>query len=130
MAAMNGNLQIRQQITTTPVHRERARVAELDGSLIGLAMVGKPEDQDTETSLQLYLIYLLAEHHGCGAASRLLTELLGEQPASLWVFKDNPRAQGFYRKHGFEPDGSEKDLGEEENDASLRGVVELCMVRR
>ena len=52
-------------------------------------------------STQLYTCYVLAEHHGTGAASQLITDLLGAESASLWVFEGNPRARRFYEKHGF-----------------------------
>lgn len=104
-------------------------MAELNGQLIGLATVGPPEDENVAAQLQLYRVHILAEHYGCGAASRMLPELLGDRPALLWVFKDNPRTVAFYRKHGFEPDGAEKDLGAEENDEALRGILEIRTVR-
>lgn len=125
--AFEQRLRMWTHITGDPATRQRARVAELDGKLIGLSLVGSPQDKDIAT--ELYLIYLLAEHQGCGAASEMLNQLLGDEPASLWVFKENPRAQAFYRKHGFVPDGAETDLGEEENDAALNGVLEIRMVR-
>ncbi|MDX3003067.1 hypothetical protein PWY87_15370 [Kribbella solani] len=48
---------------------------------------------------------------------RLLEVGVGERAAYLWVFEGNERALGFYRRHGFVPDGATHhddyfDLGE------------------
>lgn len=110
-------------------HRSRARVAELAGDIIGIAMAGTPRDDDVAAETQLFLMYLLAEHYGSGAAEALLTDLVGTRSASLWVFRDNPRAQAFYSKHDFIPDGVQKDLGAEEDDDELRGICEIRMTR-
>ncbi|WP_120006454.1 GNAT family N-acetyltransferase [Nesterenkonia muleiensis] len=118
-----------RQMLADPAHRARTRVTEADGEVVGIAQIGPPREDDIDVDHELYMIYLLAAHHGSGAAAEMLTELLNDKAASLWVFKDNPRAVRFYRKHGFEPDGAEKDLGEEENDPSLQGVLEIRMVR-
>lgn len=52
------------------------------------------------------MLYVLAEHHGSGAGAGLLDAVVpAGVPAYLWVADPNPRAQAFYRKHGFVPDG-------------------------
>ncbi|QEO10886.1 GNAT family N-acetyltransferase [Protaetiibacter larvae] len=84
----------------------RIAVAELDGALVGIAMSGPPEKDGSPWSRHLYVLYLLAEHHGSGAASRLLDAVIEPTAsASLWVADPNPRAQAFYTKHGFRADG-------------------------
>lgn len=128
--ALAARVRMWTQVIADAGHRSCARVAELAGEVIGIAMAAEPRDDDVDAQTQLFLVYLLAQHYGSGAADALLIEVLGEQSASLWVFKSNPRAQAFYRKHGFIPDGAEKDLGEEENDEELRGICEIRMVRR
>ncbi len=37
----------------------------------------------------------------------MLDAVIDDGPALLWVAKDNPRAQAFYRRNGFTPDGTE-----------------------
>lgn len=118
-----------RQMLADPAHRARTRVTEADGEVVGIAQIGPPREDDIDVAHELYLIYLLAEHHGSGAAAGMLSELLNDKSASLWVFKDNPRAVSFYRKHGFAPDGAEKDLGEDHGSGDLRGVLEIRMVR-
>jgi 2-(1,2-epoxy-1,2-dihydrophenyl)acetyl-CoA isomerase len=44
--------------------------------------------------------------YGTGLADRLITTVLGDTAALLWVFEDNPRARAFYTRHGFVADGS------------------------
>ncbi|MCT1603050.1 hypothetical protein M3E18_12115 [Kocuria sp. p3-SID1433] len=37
-----------------------------------------------------------------------LDAVVGSEPCQLWVARDNRRAQAFYRRNGFVPDGAEK----------------------
>lgn len=83
----------------------RVAVAEQDGSIVGIAMSG-PVDDEAWTQ-QLYVLYVLAEHHGSGAGAALLAAVLdADEPAALWVAHPNPRAQAFYRRTGFVEDGT------------------------
>lgn len=85
----------------------RAAVAEHDSELIGIAMSGPPLDQGVTWARQLYVLYVLATNHGTGAGAALLHAVVDpEVPTSLWVADPNPRAQTFYRNHGFVWDGS------------------------
>lgn len=118
-----------REMLANPAHRARTRVVESAGDIVGFAQIGPPREDDIEVEHELYAIYLLEEHQGTGAAEELISELLNDKSASLWVFKDNPRAQAFYRKYGFESDGAETDLGEERDSDSLRGICEIRMVR-
>lgn len=100
----------------------RHMLAERDGEVIGVAIAGPSRDDDAPTDLELYAIYVRAEHYGTGVSTQLLDATLEGKPASLWVYRDNPRASAFYVNHGFIPDGSEK------HDAA--GILELRMVRK
>jgi hypothetical protein len=51
-----------------------------------------------------------------------LAAAIGDDPACLWVYRDNPRASAFYVHHDFIPDGSEK--------IDSAGILEIRMVRR
>ena len=71
---------------------------------------------------QLNVLYVLASAHGTGAGVGLLEAVIFQSEAvALWVADPNPRAQAFYRKHGFVPDGSFTDE---------YGIKEIRMVRR
>jgi GNAT superfamily N-acetyltransferase len=61
-----------------------------------------------------------AAGHGTGAGRALLEAVADPQePVALWVADPNPRAQAFYRKHGFVADGAAQAEG---------GVREIRMV--
>ena len=83
----------------------RIAVAEKGKVIIGLAGAGVPLSGGPRP-WQLYSLYLLAEFHGSGAGQALLDAVVGTDPAFLWVARRNPRAQSFYRRNGFRPDGA------------------------
>ena len=70
---------------------------------------------------QLYVLYVYAADHGTGVGLALLEAVVDpEESVALWVADPNPRAQAFYRKHGFVADGTAQVEG---------GVREIRMVR-
>jgi ribosomal protein S18 acetylase RimI-like enzyme len=94
-------------LTDERYRANRVAVAERDGEMIGIAMSGPPLDDAAAWARQLYVLYVYAAHHGTGAGRALLDAVVdpGESVA-LWVADPNPRAQAFYRKHGFVADGT------------------------
>jgi hypothetical protein len=64
-------------LTDERYSKNTAATATLDGKVVGLAMSGPALDEDATW----------------------------ESQSGLWVVDPSPRAQAFYRKHGFEPDG-------------------------
>ncbi|WP_239169618.1 GNAT family N-acetyltransferase, partial [Paractinoplanes deccanensis] len=121
-----GLVTARERFWTVALTDERYRdnrvaVAERDGEMIGIAMSGPPLDAEPAWAWQLYVLYVHAAEHGTGAGRALLEAVVepGEAVA-LWVADPNPRAQAFYRKHGFVPDGTAQ--GDD-------GVREIRMVR-
>jgi GNAT superfamily N-acetyltransferase len=108
-------------LTSERYRQNRAAVAERDGELAGIAMSGPPEDAAAAWRRQLYVLYVYAADHGTGAGRALLEAVIDPaEPAALWVADPNPRAQAFYRKHGFAADGTAR---------SGDGVREVRMVR-
>lgn len=98
-----------------------AAAAVLDGQIVGVALSGPAEDDDVDCERQLYVLYTRASVHGQGAGAALLAAVLDpDASAVLWVADPNPRAQAFYRKHGFAFDGTVK---------TQDGVRELRMRR-
>jgi GNAT superfamily N-acetyltransferase len=122
-----GLVAARERFWTTVLTDERFRasravLAERDGSVIGVALAGPTQDPELKGMMHLYVLYVLAAEHGSGAGSALLDAVLAPQePATLWVADPNPRAQAFYRKHGFVADGTVQIED---------GVREIRMMRR
>ena len=101
--------------------QNRVAVAGRDDELAGIAMSGPPGDAAAAWTRQLYVLYVDAAGHGTGAGEALLEAVIDPaEPAAQWVADPNPRAQAFYRKHGFAADGSAR---------SGDGVREIRMVR-
>lgn len=97
-------------------------LAEQDGEIIGIAISGPARDEDAGVPEELYAIYVRAAHQGSGVADDLLDATIGDRPASLWVYRDNPRAAAFYLNHSFLQDGAERPDSE--------GILQVRMVRR
>jgi len=98
-------------------------VAELDGELVGFASVRPSRDEDLSPAdwLELATLYLLPRVWGTGIAGRLLQAALSEERAYfLWVLAGNSRAQAFYRKAGFAPDGTSKPITIDTTEIRLR----------
>ena len=108
-------------LTDERYRENRVAVAERDGELVGIAMSGPPLDAAATWGRQLYVLYVYAADHGTGAGRALLEAVIDPaEPAALWVADPNPRAQAFYRKHGFTADRTAR---------SGDGVREIRMVR-
>jgi GNAT superfamily N-acetyltransferase len=108
-------------LTGERYRQNRVAVAERDDKLAGIAMSGPPGDVTSVWTRQLYVLYVYAADHGTGAGRALLEAVIGSaEPAALWVADPSPRAQAFYRKHGFAAD---------ETARSGDGVREIRMVR-
>ena len=121
-----GFLAVRERFWTAALTAERYRgnrvaVAERDGELIGIAMSGLPPGcrSGVGEAAVCALCACRRPRHRCRAA--LLEAVVDpEDPVALWVADPNPRAQAFYRRHGFVADGAAQVQG---------GVREIRMVR-
>ena len=108
-------------MTDERYRENRVAVAERDAELVGIAMSGPPSGAAATWARQLYVLYVYAADHGTDAGPALLEAVLDpEESAALWVADPNPRAQAFYRKHGFVADGTAQVED---------GVREIRMVR-
>ena len=98
-------------------------VAEVDGEVVGFALVAASRDTPPVRDEELTMIYVRAAHHGSGLGQALLDAVLGDRPASLWVAEENPRARRFYERNGFAADGERTVL------EAMEGLTEIRMVR-
>lgn len=97
-------------------------LAEADDEVVAVAISGPSRDDDRPAPQELYASYVRAAFQGTGVADKLLAATIDDRPASLWVYRDNPRASAFYVNHGFIPDGAERIDSE--------GILEIRMVRK
>lgn len=100
--------------------------------LIGFTATCHCRDDDALSSWgEISSFYFQEQYWGKGFSQKLMAHALeqletsGHDVTTIWVLKDNFRAQKFYAKHGFVVDGKEKKV--------QRGSVllhELRMIRR
>lgn len=101
-------------------------VAEVDGEVVGIASAGPGvpdwerehhDNPEPPVGWNLDHIYTRASTHGSGLGQALfdvalLDEATGRgRGAWLWILHGNPRAEAFYRRNGFVPDGLEVTCG-------------------
>jgi len=102
----------------------RMLALDTEDRLVGLGATGPGQDEDGPCERELYMLYTLERVHGRGVGQALVDALIGHGPAYLWVLDDNPRAQAFYRRNGFVPDGKRQFC-----DPSWYSLPEHRMVR-
>ena len=87
-----------------------AMVAEHHGQIVGIAFAAAGRHLGSHPPVrdhELWLLYVLAAHHGTGVGQALLDAVvLPGAPAQLWVVERNPRARRFYERNGFAADGA------------------------
>ena len=86
-------------------------VAEEESRIIGFASIGPSRDQDGIG--ELYAIYVEPDAWSTGTGGALIEYAEDGlratwSEATLWVLEDNPRAQRFYERAGWERDGLRK----------------------
>jgi GNAT superfamily N-acetyltransferase len=95
-------------------------LAESEDGLIGFASVGRGEDNDVDTDLELKSLYVRATWWGTGVGYALFETALGDRAAYLWVLAGNTRAIRFYERQGFRLDGTEDEHDEGRHVRMLR----------
>ncbi|MET9488232.1 GNAT family N-acetyltransferase [Nocardia sp. NPDC006630] len=99
-------------------------VAVADNTVIGFAGSGPNRDESPTAERELSAMYVRAAWYGTGVAHALMEKVLAQDAdTSLWVFEENPRARAFYRKYGFELDGTRRV-------EAFTPAIEVRMVRR
>lgn len=102
----------------------RTVVAVAEGTVIGFGSGGPPLDESPVAPREINAMYVRSTWYGTGVAHDLMRAvLIPDVDTSLWVFDENPRAQAFYRKYGFELDGARRV-------EAFTPALEVRMVRR
>src|SRR3712207_2176247 len=89
------------------------------GNVVGIARSGPGTQQwerdlggpPTSVPFQLHHLYTRQRTHGTGLGRRLLEIAVDDRETYLWILHGNARADRFYRRHGFGPDGGELSCG-------------------
>ncbi|MFL6028258.1 MAG: GNAT family N-acetyltransferase [Friedmanniella sp.] len=89
------------------------------GEVVGVVRAGPGVQQwerdlgapPTTVPFQLHHLYTRQRTHGSGLGRRLLEVAIGDHETYLWILHGNPRADRFYRREGFTPDGAEMACG-------------------
>ena len=82
------------------------RVLALAGDeAIGFGVAGPSRKEGAPASQELYALYTRAAWWGRGIGQALLDVVSPIGPCWLFVLENNARAQAFYARNGFEPDG-------------------------
>ncbi len=86
-------------------------VADRDGELLGLAVIG-PDRDDGELG-ELYALYVDPDHWSTGVGRELMERVESAladayEEGVLWVLEGNVRARRFYEAAGWRCDGAEK----------------------
>ncbi len=96
-----------------PPPRSTLLVVEANGAIAGFAMAGPSgDDVASETTAQLFTIYVEPARMGCGVGSALLHHMeqrlasSGFAEATLWVLTGIERGRRFSEHHGGHPDGA------------------------
>lgn len=104
----------RYDFSHTDPQKPYTQVAESDGVILGFATTAPARDADCAGLGELLALYVAPESWGQGTGQQLVAaarqRLADEGFAELvlWMLEGNVRADRFYRKDGWLPDGAQK----------------------
>jgi GNAT superfamily N-acetyltransferase len=87
-------------------------LAEDADGLVGFSCAGRGRDNDVDTELELYALYVRAAYWGTGVGYALFEIAVGDRACYVWVLAGNERAIWFYERQGFRLDGTEDEHDE------------------
>ena len=92
---------------------ENTLIAKDKEKVVGFAVYGPSRDEDLKDAGEVVAIYVLSEYYDHKIGYRLMNEAFSRlseyNTIFVWVLEKNERAISFYRKYGFEFDGSKKE---------------------
>ena len=68
-------------------------VAEDADDLVGFVTAGRGRDNDVDTDLELWALYVRARYYGTGVGYALFEHTVGDRAAYLWVLAGNDRSK-------------------------------------
>jgi GNAT superfamily N-acetyltransferase len=77
----------------------------------------------TTVPFQLHHLYTRQRTHGSGLGRRLLDTAVADRETYLWILHGNARADRFYRRQGFAPNGDEMSCGPSWFDRTMYRLV-------
>jgi GNAT superfamily N-acetyltransferase len=119
----------RYDFATLDPAKPQTILAEEDGEVLGFVTTGLSRNGELPDHGEMYALYLDPEHWGRGLgvtlveAGRTRLKEIGFLKACLWVLEGNVRAERFYLKDGWAPDGERRNetlWGIEVNDLRYR----------
>ncbi|MDX6200035.1 MAG: hypothetical protein QOJ79_3186 [Actinomycetota bacterium] len=105
-------------------------VAELDGGVVGGAILTPSRDHDLPEAAELLALYIDPDLRSNGIGTALMDAGFARLPQplhTLWTLEDNTAARRFYERHGFVADGVQKTF---ERAAGSGNPVEIRYRRR
>ena len=115
--------EIRRWMNDDVVGRTDMWVAELDGTVVGLLVLGPGSPgEDGRRAGWIEQLYLDPAWMGRGLGDRFIEVARSQCPGGLqvWTFAANERARRFYERHGFVLEETGDGRGNEERAADLR----------
>lgn len=99
----------RRERLADPNPHMQTLVAEVDGTVVGHITFGKDRTEPYRVVGRVWACYLHPAWWGSGIADAMMHAALSTLPhhtVRLWMLEGNNRADGFYQRHGFRPDGA------------------------
>lgn len=98
------------------MRRSERLLAEVDGTAVGVASLGRADGEDGETLGELFGLWVAPEWRGRSVAATLVKSAaqhaleLGLKHLAYWVGTDNGRAVAFASSFGFRPTDSRRPM--------------------
>lgn len=119
-ALLNGlNVDARAKVwrdTITSGGPERLWVGAIGEDVVGFIAAGPCRDADESGQVgEIWALYVDPDQWGAGVGTALLLTAIDDHESryaatSLWVLTENSRARRFYRRCGFQADGTRKEV--------------------
>jgi ribosomal protein S18 acetylase RimI-like enzyme len=105
-------LSLEQTVSWAHSWPQNTLVLKKNDQVIGFSCFGESHDPDLGQAGEVIALYLLRAFQGQGLGLQLMkatmAELADRPQVILWVLKGNEKAIRFYRRYGFEFDGTER----------------------